>query len=222
MDTTNNTLYLFVDESGNFDFSPYGSKHFLLTVLSLKNPTNLAIPLLELRYEILKQYSCGKKYEENGYFHATEDTYAVRDLVINKIKACENQLRVDCVYVDKRVLPEKFKNEEELYTMMGKTVLNFAFKRIVWRGYKDVVVVFSSLFNKRKRGNIKQVFKAELKKYAEDTYYSLYFHDSKFDFGNQAVDYFCWSIARKIEKGDTKEYDKIKKCVKSEFQLLKR
>lgn len=32
------TLYLFIDESGNFDFSPKGTKYFVLTALATFDP----------------------------------------------------------------------------------------------------------------------------------------------------------------------------------------
>jgi hypothetical protein len=75
------TPYLFVDESGNFDFSPSGTRSFILTILSTTNPDCIGIPLLALRYNLLPSYQCGIHMEEQGYFHASEDTQDVRDHV---------------------------------------------------------------------------------------------------------------------------------------------
>jgi len=45
---------------------------------------------------------------------------------------------------------------------------------------------------------LKQTFKSLIKTSTTKPY-SLYFHDSKFDFCNQVVDYFGWAIYRKWE-----------------------
>jgi len=37
------TLYVFVDEAGNFDFSPTGTRWFMLAVLSTTEPAAIAI-----------------------------------------------------------------------------------------------------------------------------------------------------------------------------------
>lgn len=60
-------LFIFIDESGNFDFSPKGSKYFILTSISSLVPTQNRESFLKLRYKLLS--------ENNNleYFHATED-----------------------------------------------------------------------------------------------------------------------------------------------------
>jgi len=59
----NKTLYLFIDESGNFDFSSGGTKYFILTALSTTNPYSVGSSLLELRYQLLPNYSGGRALE---------------------------------------------------------------------------------------------------------------------------------------------------------------
>lgn len=43
----NNTLYIFVDEAGNLNFSPKGTKYFILTALSKFRPFVTHEPLLK-------------------------------------------------------------------------------------------------------------------------------------------------------------------------------
>jgi len=52
----------------------------------------------------------------------------------------------------------------------------------------------------------RQAFKSLIKQNA-DVPFSLYFHDSKFDLCNQAVDYFGWAIYRKRELADLRSYE---------------
>jgi hypothetical protein len=89
------TLYLFIDESGNFDFSPSGTKFFVLSVLSTLNPFNIGMPLLKLRYDLLPNYACGPNIAEDGYFHASEDTQEVRNNVFPIICNSDVTVRVD-------------------------------------------------------------------------------------------------------------------------------
>ena len=54
------TLYIFLDESGNFDFSPSGTKYFILTALSTTLPFEIGSPLLKHRYDLLPIKSYAK------------------------------------------------------------------------------------------------------------------------------------------------------------------
>lgn len=218
------TLYIFIDEAGNFDFSPTGTKYFILTALSTVNPFVIGSPLLRLRYDLLPNYSCGAGMEKNGHFHASEDTQAVRDNVFSIILKADQQTRVDSVVAQKnKANPLFHKQHVELYMKMGEALLKYAFNRATWQGYDHVVLVFSSLFDKKKRGILKQTFKSLIKQYAK-TSFALYFHDSKFDLCNQAVDYFGWAIYRKWESDDLRSYNIVQqyKMIKSEFPIFDR
>lgn len=214
------TLYLFIDESGNFDFSPSGTKYFILTALSTTAPFKIAAPLLELRYQLLPNYAGGRAMEESGYFHAAEDAQSVRDAVFATIMKNGQEIRIDSVIAQKNRANPKFHTQQlALYRRMGEALLKYTFNRAAWDNYDHVVLVFSSLFDKKKRGILKQTFKSLIKSIAAKPY-SLYFHDSKFDLCNQAVDYLGWAIYRKWESADMRSYNPIKHLVKSEFQIF--
>ena len=216
------TLYLFIDESGNLDFSPSGTKYFLLSVLSTTNPFNIASELLKIRYELLPNYAGGPKLEENGYFHASEDTQAVRNQVFPALLKPDHDLRVDVVVAQKnKTNPSLQMQPVQLYMKLGESALKFAFNRAEWHGYDHVVLVFSSLFDRKKRGILKQAFKSLIKENA-GVPFALYFHDSKFDLCNQAVDYFGWAVYRKWESGDNRSYDQVSLKIKSEFPIFEK
>lgn len=218
----NKTLYLFIDESGNFDFSSGGTKYFILTALSTTDPHSLGSPLLKLRYQLLPNYSGGRALEENGYFHAAEDAQSVRDAVFSTIMKNGTDMRVDVVIAQKNKANPRFHAQQlELYQKMGEALLKYTFNRAVWGKYEHVVLVFSSLFDKKKRGILKQTFKSLIKSLAFKPY-SLYFHDSKFDLCNQVVDYLGWGIYRKWESSDLRSYGPIRRLIKSEFEIFSR
>jgi hypothetical protein len=62
------TLNIFIDESGSFDFTPKGSRYFILTALATVDCSTMLPEFFALKHEL----GC----EE---FHATEDTQATRD-----------------------------------------------------------------------------------------------------------------------------------------------
>lgn len=77
------TLFLFIDESGNFDFSHKGTKYFVLSCLSTFYPIDEREKLIKLRYDLL---SSGINQE---YFHATEDAQSTRDQVFKLITSLD-------------------------------------------------------------------------------------------------------------------------------------
>lgn len=216
------TLYLFIDESGNFDFSPNGTKFFVLTVMSATTPFEIGSPLLKLRYELLPNYACGPRMEEHGYFHASEDIQEVRNNVFSLLSQLNHPLRVDSVIAQKnKTNPTLHKQPLEFYKIIAEALLKYAFNRAIWHDYDHVVVVFSSLFDKKKRGILKQAFKSLIKQHAKVSF-ALYFHDSKFDICNQAADYFGWAIYRKWDSNDTRSYALVQHLIKSEFDIFEK
>jgi len=216
------TLYLFIDESGNFDFSTSGTKFFILTVLSTINPFEIGSPLLRLRYDLLPNYACGSSMEEQGYFHASEDAQEVRNNVFSIISKMHHPMRIDSIIAQKnRANPKFYKQPLEFYKVLGEALLKYAFNRAVWHDYDHVVLVFSSLFDRKKRGILKQAFKSLIKEHAKVPF-ALYFHDSKFDFCNQAADYFGWSIYRKWESTDDRSHVLVQHLIKSEFPIFEK
>jgi len=216
------TLYIFIDESGNFDFSPTGTKYFVLTALSTTKPFGIGSPLLKLRYELLPNYACGPKMEESGYFHASEDKQEVRNHVFQILTNIDHNFRVDAVVAQKNKANPKFHLQPvELYKKMGEAFLKYAFTQLSKSECEHVVLVFSSIFDKKKRGILKQAFKSLIKERVS-TSFALYFHDSKFDLCNQAVDYFGWAVYRLWDSKDHRSYNLVKKQIKSNFDIFRK
>lgn len=216
------TLFIFIDESGNFDFSPNGTKYFILTALSTTNPYQIGSPLLKLRYQLLPNYSCGQAMEESGYFHASEDIQFVRDNVFKIIIDGNSSTRIDSIIAQKNKANPKFYSQPlEIYQLMGQALLKYSINRATWHGFDHIVLVFSSIFDKKKRGILKQTFKSLIKQMA-DASFALYFHDSKFDVCNQVVDYYGWAIYRKWDSEDKRSYNLVKSQIKSEFLIFQK
>ena len=171
------TLYIFIDESGNFDFTPNGTKFFVLTAVSTTQPLEARDKFSKLRYELL---SDGLNQE---YFHATEDKQKVRDAVFATIKSL-NDFEIDCVIAEKnKTNPSLYleydlkvnKNgkgfkvdaihyEEKFYRKISQILLQYIFRRHSRDGeIEKIVVVLGLIFTNNKRGyvlkSLEQYFK---------------------------------------------------------------
>ena len=80
-ENANKPLFVYVDESGNLDFTSSGTAHYVLAAVATTDPFYSASELQKLKYNYLDN---GKANIE--YFHASEDRQFVRDDVLSIIK----------------------------------------------------------------------------------------------------------------------------------------
>ena len=217
-------LFIFIDESGNFDFPSKGTKYFILSAVSTLNPLGKE-KLEEIKYDLMKN---GTNLE---YFHATEDKQVVRNQVYNFIENLEN-IEIDSVIVQKNktnpslYISEKKKKSKKgatLYAIALRTLLQYIFCRYDNSAKVDqVVIVLSSIFDVSKRELIKKIIKIYLKRIFSNPFY-LYFHQNRSDKNTQIADYCCWAIYKKWTNGETRPYNAVNKGnkIKSEFDIFK-
>jgi hypothetical protein len=218
------TLFIFIDESGNFDFSSKGTKYFILSAVSTLNPLGKE-RLEEIKYDLMKN---GTNLE---YFHATEDKQVVRnkvysfienlkDIEIDSVIAQKNKTNPSLYISEKKKKPKK---GEKLYTLALQTLLQYIFRRYNNSAKVDrVVIVLSSIFDVNKRELIKKTIKIYLKQIFSNPFY-LYFHQNRSDKNTQIADYCCWAIYKKWTDGEIRPYSVVNKGnkIKSEFDIFK-
>ena len=90
------SLYIFLDESGNFTFSPNGTKYLFLGAVVTERPFQWSIELDEIKYNIIEE---GEGLE---FFHCTEDKQSVRDQVFKIINGHLQQIAIHSIIVEKR------------------------------------------------------------------------------------------------------------------------
>ena len=140
----NRTLYIFVDESGNMDFSPNGTKYFTLTALSIIRPFVINEPLLNLKYNLWEK---GIEFE---YFHATEDNYATRKEVFEIISRSSSKMVIDSIIVEKCKTHPFLHDNAKFYKKIFKILLDYILVR--YRGeFSQVVIVTDQIPIKKKR-----------------------------------------------------------------------
>jgi hypothetical protein len=227
----NNTLYIFLDESGNLDFSPKGTKYFSLTCISTLDPLTKREGFPALKYTLL-----GDGIEQE-YFHASEDKQIVRDGVFNLISGLDD-FQIDTVIAQKNKANfalfeqisavqtgnslkfKKEKVEEKFYKMICETLLKYVITRYVRKGgITKVIVILDACFVKKKQEYVTKYLKQYFKKEFGKVPY-VYFQQVKADVNCQIADYCGWGIFIKWERGELRSYDVIKSKIKSEFDIF--
>src|SRR6266446_1895800 len=89
-------LYIFLDEAGNLDFSPNGSRFFVLGSITKERPFHAYKELTELKYNLVEQ---GTALE---YFHASENAQAIRNQVFDIIQQNLAGVWIDGIVVEKQ------------------------------------------------------------------------------------------------------------------------
>lgn len=202
------SIYLFIDESGNFDFSNKGTKHFVLTCLVTSKPSLKRYLFLNLKYKLLK---LGTNLE---YFHVTEDKQIVRDKVFSILNMFKDKIVVNSVVIDKTKTKKKYHDSNLFYRETSRVLLYKIFEELKQGEVNNVVIVLGAIFTRDKQAQIQKI----LKEYIKSNFsvpFEIYFHKSQSDINSQLVDYFGWAIYVKFERDETRPYNLVKKFIKS-------
>lgn len=214
---TNKNLYLFLDESGNYDFSPSGTKYLVFACLTTTGPHCGVRELYDLKHEFVQ------KSLSLEYFHATEDKQLVRDAVFKVIQKCENFV-VDSVIVEKCKANPVIRPIEKLYPQIYKYLIQYVCNRYSSSGFDKMIIFTDRIPVKKNQKSVEKALKTSIKACIPSSmqkYYILH-HDSKSHFYLQIVDYCCWAIYRKWNNEDTRSYNLIRDKIVSEFDIFQR
>jgi hypothetical protein len=208
------SLFIFMDESGNFDFSPRGTRHFVLTALSTTRPDEMAPALCRLKHELVL---VGQDVE---YFHATEDQQVVRDRVFEVLAGGAYEL--DALIVEKAKTHPSLYDEAHFYPRMCKYLLQYVLRRYEWKGFENFVIFTDALNVKRKREAIQKGIKEGVRSVVgRGKAFRLLHHASKSHLYLQAVDYCNWAVYVKWERGELRPYGMIRSKLRSEFEIFR-
>jgi len=214
--SNSNTLYIFLDEGGNFDFSTKGTKYFTFTSITKERPFHAFKELSDLKYDLMEK---GMNIE---YFHASEDQQMTRNEVVDII--CNNLegVRCDSVIVEKCKTMPALQNPEQFYPKMLGYLLRHILERHDLNRYEDVIIFTDTIPIRKKRSAVEKAVKETLSDMLpEKAKYRIYHHESKSNFDLQIADYFNWAIYRKWDRGDSRTYDRMKAAIKSEFDIFR-
>jgi hypothetical protein len=216
MQRPNRFLYIFLDEAGNLDFSPNGTRYFLLSSVAKERPFFAYKELTELKYDLVE---AGMDIE---YFHASEDTPIVRDKVFEIIRNNLTGIRVDSLVVEKRKTGPTLRTEERFYPEMLGYLLRYLLNGYNLSLYSEVIVFTDRIPVHKKRKAVEKAVKTTLaNKLPKGTQYRVFHHESKSNFDLQIADYCNWAIYRKWDREDKLSYKMIRSVIRSEFDMFK-
>lgn len=207
------TLYVFLDESGNLDFSPGGTKNYVLAAVVTDNPLASSQELQDLKYDHLRSDV------DTEYFHASEDKQTVRNAVIARLQRMTNTVNVHYIHAQKNKTNPSLQNTPAFYGKLGTTLIKFI---VQWRSsnYDEIVIVFDkALHAKDQRAFLGQI-KPELKKLGKP--YHIYFHRTLSDFNGQIADYFAWSKYVSLERDEQRPITALSGIPMTSFDLFSR
>lgn len=204
------TVYIFLDESGNFDFSPGGTKHLILGCVVYRRASALYSEVMDLRYDLM----------EEGYdlerFHATDDRQAVRDRVFAVIGRHLDAIEIHSLVVEKATTDPAVRSVVRFYPEMLGRLLGHVFETL--SGYREVIVITDSIPVASQRRAIEKAVKTTLADILPPhSRYRIYHHDSRSNIGIQIADYCTWAIQRKWKDGDDRSYALVRDAIRSEI-----
>ena len=209
-------LYVFVDESGNDDFSPTGTRFWALTSLITEDIKPGVLELYDLKHRLI---DLGTDIE---YFHAAEDRQVVRDEVFKIIKAMPN-LRVDSLIVRKNMTAPAVRDPSRFYPEMVNNLLQFPFdpRGVAISRYEKVFFFFDRFgaTTQRRKALIAGI-KKYLARHLKGLNYHITMHPSMSHPYLQIVDYISWAIYVRWERKEERPLQEIDHFVKSQFDIF--
>jgi hypothetical protein len=201
------TLHIHTDESGNFDFSPKGSRYYVFAAAWTYYPAALAAGLTALRFEQIKN---GHR-ESLSSFHACEDSPWLRDRVISKILTYAPWSFAAIVVQKAKVNPSIY-DPQHFYPKFLTMVLRFILRGRVRPGTSQILIYTDTLpMAQKKHAKAVQVaIKASCQQDQPQIPFHVLNHRRESNAWLQVADYCCRSVCRKWEHANTDEYERLK------------
>ena len=211
------TIYIFVDEAGDMDFSAKGSKHYMFNFLIKRRPFNLHEYISNYRYSLLERNLDplnGQRLNIES-FHACEDNKYIREEIFNIISTFDkNSVKAYSYILEKsKVDPIKRKEIDKFYI----DNLNLAIHQLLdkLKINKNFIIITDRLPVQKNKNKQISALKKGIKTYIKDhrltIRYDIFHHCSASSVNLQIVDYISWAIFRKYERGQDSDYNKIEK-----------
>jgi hypothetical protein len=209
-------LYIFLDEGGNFDFSPKGSQYFTFTSVVRKRPFLLNTVLDNYKYDLI-EFGINQEY-----FHCAEDNKRIRAKVFERIEQHQDTLIIDNLIIDKRKTGLALREPKRFYPEMLGYLLRYVLEKEQKKNLDEVIIITDSIPVKSKKQAMEKAVKQTLSRMLPaQVKYRVIHQSSKAHFGLQIADYCNWAILRKYERGDAEFYSRVEPMIRSEFDIFR-
>ncbi len=208
-------VYVFADESGNFDFSRKkdATRYFVLTTVTASDCA-IGDDLAALRRQL-----SWEGIDLDSGFHATSDSWPVRLRVLAAMTA--HPLRVDATIMEKsKAQPNLRVSEARFYKYAWYLHFKFVAGRIASAG-DELYVCAASLETAKKRALFDAALKDVVQQVTPTVRYRTAFWPASTDPCLQAADYASWAVQRRWEQGDDSVLAKIPGLVRSQFDVFR-
>ena len=210
------STYIFLDESGNLDFSASGTRYFVLTSVSTRRPFAWFNALDDFKYDCL-EYGL-----ENEYFHCATDNRPVRAKVFDIIGSHLDGLYIDSLVVEKRKTDPALRTDKRFYPEMMGYLLKYVLPREPNARADEVIVITDTVPLNKKQQSIEKAVKLTLAHMLQPVQrYRIMHHDSRSHYGLQIADYCCWAVFRRCERDESEYYEGISPAVRGEFDIFR-
>jgi Protein of unknown function (DUF3800) len=202
------TLHVHVDESGEFNFSPTGSRYYIFTTVWTYDPVPLSAELTNLRYSIIK----AGQGPNLSAFHACDDPEPRRELVIAAMLK-HSQWNFASLVIQKNKVNPSVRDPDTFYPKFLAMLLRFVFRgRIHPRTGKVIIYTDTLPFPGKKKITAAEIaIKASCRKDIPPIIsFEVCNHRRESNPWIQVADYCCWSVCRKWEHRRTDVYDRLK------------
>ncbi|MEY3806334.1 MAG: Gordonia phage Kenna [Actinomycetota bacterium] len=206
------TLFVFIDESGNFDFSDRGTRFFVMAGIAALAPLDSAAEMQALRYQLLAE-----GFDISG-FHAAEDRQFVRNRVFEALQVVEN-IQAHVIYGEKKRAAQHIQSDSQLHALFGQALIRYFLNVFHSSEYQRVVVVFDQALTKKRQGDFHGVIKPELKALRKP--FHLYFQKMVTDMNGQIADYVAWSKYVQMERNEDRPWLSLSSSLKpTDFNIF--
>ena len=218
-------LYVFIDEGGDFNFSPSGSRVYTISAVITHEPWELLDEIFALRLQILARElhpHLGQKYLEDCLchrFHSSEDQQVVRDNFF-EIIAKMQYIKVHGVVIKKNLANPSFREPAKFYSKVAASLLDYIFKKYQ---YSKLCIFVDNIPINKQKGVFLKAIKTEIKSKQPKKEFAIFFPPSSSNPYLQVSDYINWAIFRKWENNDLRSYVLIEKLLgKKELDMFSR
>jgi hypothetical protein len=207
-------LYVFADESGNFDFrhAQNVSRYFIVCTIAMTD-CDAGSELLALRRRLAWG---GLKVAD--YFHATTDTQEIRDQVFQSLEKHEFEIQATIMEKSKS-MPSIRETHAAFYQHGWFRHFQFGMREPIQR-CTELHVTAASVGTKKGQAVFTEAVRDVLRRTVGKRAYRSSFWRSSSDPCLQIADYCTWAIQRKWERGDARSYDLIKDRITYECDLF--
>lgn len=197
------TLHVSIDESGNFNFSPSGTRYYGFTAVWTFDPAPLAAELTRLRFALLKN---GNNLQA---FHATEDKQQHRDRVVQTLTAFPTW-RFASVLIEKAKVNPAIRDPAQFYPKFLGSILRFIFRGSIVRNASGLLIYTDALPIKKKRESVEKAIKTAIASELHGIPFEIFHHKKESNCWIQVADYCMWATFRKWEGNDDRTYRQLR------------